>query len=60
MAIDVVVFARKADTPPTLSLCEERISEWRGTVGEGLIKGRAARVANPKTVWREVKRIGGL
>lgn len=52
MATDVVVFARAYGISITLSLCEGRVSEYRGHAGTGTIKGMAAVASNPKTVYR--------
>lgn len=52
MAIQVRCFARRTGQRLTLLMCEEIVSEFRGTVGEGRFLGDAARSANPKTVYR--------
>lgn len=52
IALDVRVWARKATRAVTLALCEERVSELRGEHYQGNLKGDAANIANPKTVFR--------
>jgi hypothetical protein len=54
MALDVRVWARETGRPITRLMCEERVSEWRGSGPSyaGTLKAAAAAIANPKTVLR--------
>lgn len=55
MAIDVRVWSRRTGNEATYLMCQERISERSHESYAGSEMHDAARLANPRTVWRMVQ-----